>query len=89
MTRGDVEFRALTIALEDRMPPCTGDPRFVREPHELAPGEADALGLTICRGCPLKWACRAYGEAARPPAGVWAGRTYPPSQRRRREEARG
>ena len=77
-------YAALARAMNDTTPPCTGDDRFILEPHELAPDEINHLGLTICRTCPLRPLCRAYADTARPPAGVWAGRTYP---KRTKEEA--
>lgn len=80
-------YRALTIALADSdAPPCTDDPRFILEPSQIAAQEVEHIGLTICRVCPLHALCRAYGDAARPTAGIWAGRTYKPRQRRTRKE---
>lgn len=84
MNRGDVAYRALSVALANAdAPPCTDDPRFILEPHELAPDELTHLSTKICRPCPLRDLCRAYGTAARPPAGVWAGRVYPGAKTRK------
>lgn len=86
--RGDVEYRALAAALaEADAPPCTGDPRFILDPHEINETELNHLWATTCRDCPLRDLCRAYGDAARPPAGVWAGRTYLPRTRRKKGAA--
>ena len=76
MAKGDTEYRRLTDAMNDHMPPCSGYPRFILDRHEIAPDELSHISLTICRTCPIKQPCRAYGEAARPGAGIWAGRTW-------------
>lgn len=78
--RGTEEYAALARALDHTTPPCTGDPRFILEPHELARQEVDYLSRTVCRPCPLLALCAAYGRAARPPAGIWGGRTYKPAK---------
>lgn len=82
MTRGDAEYRRLAAALADAdAPACTDDPRFILEPHELATDELAHLAA-VCRPCPFRALCRDYGNAARPPAGIWAGNTYPPRTKR-------
>ncbi|WJL95863.1 WhiB family transcriptional regulator [Microbacterium sp. ET2] len=87
MSRADVAYRVLHDALaEIEAPACTGDDRFLLESHELAPEELQHLGATVCRPCPVRGLCRDYGNAARPPAGVWAGRVYPTPKRRTAKE---
>ncbi|MBD3942809.1 WhiB family transcriptional regulator [Microbacterium sp. NEAU-LLC] len=77
--KADAAYLALSHALDEiDAPPCTDDPRFILDIDQLAPGEAAFLGRTVCNTCPIKWACIAYAEAARPSAGIWAGRTYKP-----------
>ncbi|WP_394289091.1 WhiB family transcriptional regulator [Microbacterium sp.] len=83
MSRGDAEYLALHAALNETTPPCSNDPRFILDANAYAPGEAAELKRTVCNPCPLLRLCRAYAEAARPEAGVWAGRTYPSTKRRR------
>lgn len=73
---GAAEYRALSDALRDITPPCTGDRRFILDSHEIAADELSHLALTVCRPCPLSALCRAYGAAERPKAGIWGGRTY-------------
>lgn len=77
MSRGDEEYRTLSAALATiDAPECSGDPRFLLEAHEIAADELSHLSNTICRPCPLRDLCRAYGAIARPPAGIWGGRVY-------------
>ena len=85
-SRGAAEYRALSYALDHVTPPCSDDPRFSLDPREIAPDELNHIGATICRRCPIKPACRAYGDTARPLAGIWAGKTYKPMQGRTRGE---
>jgi hypothetical protein len=75
--------RLAEVLTETPAPPCTGDDRLTLELSELAPNEATHLGFTVCMACPIKPECIAYADAARPPVGVWAGRTYPPRGRAR------
>ncbi len=79
--RGEAEYRALMLATDDCTPSCTGDPRFILDGDQLAPQELAHLKHKICHPCPLRALCEAYAEAARPPAGVWAGRTYKPGRK--------
>ncbi|KAA9133711.1 WhiB family transcriptional regulator [Microbacterium caowuchunii] len=79
----DAAFAALSFALQDIVPPCDGDPRFILEPREISRSELWHLSITKCRGCPVRKLCAAYGDAARPEAGIWAGKTYGPGARRR------
>lgn len=74
--RGTNEYRALSYALERVTPDCSGDPRFILGPHEIAADELRNISIRICRPCPLNALCAAYGTAARPKAGIWAGRVY-------------
>lgn len=46
-------------------------------------GEITHLGATICQPCPIRPLCRAYGNAVRPPAGIWAGAVYKPRKPRK------
>lgn len=79
MSKGDAEYRRLSEALANaEAPACTDDPRFILEPHEIAQAELTHISVTICRPCPLRDLCRAYAAAARPTAGIWAGKTYAP-----------
>ena len=36
---------------------------------------ATARAKAVCRGCPVREACRAYAVATRQPWGIWGGRT--------------
>lgn len=86
-TKTDAAYAALAKALDEHdAPPCTDDPRFILDPEQLAPDEPAFLGRTVCHGCPIRWACIAYANTARPAAGVWAGRTYPPRKHRTSKE---
>ncbi|WJL95879.1 WhiB family transcriptional regulator [Microbacterium sp. ET2] len=87
MNHGDRAYRALHLALADAdAPECSGDDRFILEHHELAADEVKHLRLTVCGPCPLRTLCRAYGDAARPQAGIWGGKVYPPPKPRKRAE---
>lgn len=71
---------ALTAALEHDRPACHRDARFIDD-------DVPAAALApICAACPVRAACAAYGAAARPAGGVWAGRRYG-QHRRAKEEA--
>jgi len=83
VTRADDLYRALARVLEETTPECTDDPRFLLEPPQIATDELTFIGLTICRPCPIRTECRAYAEQAKPPVGIWAGRTYSPRKRRK------
>ncbi|WP_282826944.1 WhiB family transcriptional regulator [Gulosibacter sediminis] len=64
------EFQELHDAMQIIDPACLADDRFTADNApvgDLAP---------ICAGCPLTPFCEAYALAARPSAGVWAGRRY-------------
>lgn len=63
-------YERLAQALEMMGAPCEGDPRFTTDNAPL-----DAL-QPICAGCPIQMLCDEYARAARPAAGVWAGRRY-------------
>lgn len=80
--RAAASYGALNAALADTTPPCSGDPRFILEPHEIAPAELMHLRGSICFPCPLRSLCAAYAEEAWPPAGIWAGRMYRIGSRR-------
>ncbi len=82
--KGEEEYRALARALDTHTPRCIDDERFIAEDLERV--EVTRLGLTVCNPCPIKALCAAYATKARPPAGIWAGKTYPASQRRGEKE---
>ncbi|MFJ2542743.1 WhiB family transcriptional regulator [Microbacterium sp. NPDC087589] len=71
-------FTALSNALDIVAPGCRDDGRFTLDPHELQREELGFLSVRVCWPCPVRDLCRAYAEAARPAAGVWAGRVYGP-----------
>lgn len=74
--RAAASYAALSTALADITPPCSNDPRFILEHHEIAPAELLHLRGAICFPCPLRSLCAAYATEAQPPAGVWAGQVY-------------
>lgn len=73
--KGQDEYRALTDALEQTRPPCHGDWRYIQDRHELDDGDVSAM-QRVCRVCPLRDICSAYARAAKPSAGMWAGRYW-------------
>lgn len=73
--RGAAEYAALVDALEEVTPRCRDDARFILERAELAADDLTDM-RAMCALCPLLAACGAYGTAARPPAGMWAGHLY-------------
>lgn len=78
MTRiasGHAEYLALSKALDDVTPACSNDWRYIQNRDMLDPEDVTAM-QRACRACPLQALCRAYGDAARPPAGMWAGRFW-------------
>jgi hypothetical protein len=84
--KGQEEYRALTDALHDVTPPCSPDWRFVQERDQV--DEQDLIAMRLaCARCPLSDLCRSYADAARPSAGMWAGRYW--GRRERSLPARG
>lgn len=83
MTTAEDALKALDLAMQDVDPACQGDGRFVLDDQP-----AHTLRY-ICNECPLIELCRAYAKAAKPPAGVWAGRRwyYPKTRRSKRTGA--
>lgn len=74
----EAAFAALARALDDEAPGCKGDARFTLDAHELTREQVNALSVRVCAPCPLRDLCDAYGQLARPKAGVWAGQVYGP-----------
>lgn len=74
-TRGTEEYRELSDAMTETSTPCNGDWRFIQERDQI-----DDAGLIEmrrgCARCPLQPLCRTYADAARPSAGMWAGRYW-------------
>lgn len=64
------EYEALQQATMNRRPACQDDLRFTLD----AP--ATRALATICNTCEVFAECHHYAAAARPPAGVWAGRRW-------------
>lgn len=77
------EYSELAKAMEDTEPACADDPRFTLDEHQVHEQEAVLL-RSICRGCPLRAECDAYGRAAKPTSGIWAGRYYGHTPRKER-----
>lgn len=75
------EWAALQRAVLDLGAACDRDDRFTLDDPPTA------LLVPVCRRCPARAACGAYGRAARPTAGFWAGDTYAPPARRPKETA--
>ncbi|KJQ54153.1 WhiB family transcriptional regulator [Microbacterium sp. SA39] len=80
--RAETAFDALARALDDAAPGCKGDTRFTLDAHQLQRDEVTFLSVKVCRPCPLRALCQDYAEAAKPQAGVWAGRVYGPRRGR-------
>lgn len=76
-----VEHDALLTALEHYRPPCRGDARFTDDDQR-----ATDLAM-ICARCSIVVECGEYADAARPPAGIWAGRRWPATTPRKRVTA--
>lgn len=82
MTRADDRYADLALALlAHPEPPCLGNDRFTADLIDFERDEPTQLAATVCSRCPVKPECVAYADAARPPAGVWGGRTYPLRQK--------
>ncbi|WP_194763965.1 WhiB family transcriptional regulator [Microbacterium sp. UFMG61] len=78
MTRagsGHAEYLALSKALDDVTPACSNDWRYIQDREVLDPDDVAAM-QRACRACPVQSLCRTYGDAARPSAGMWAGRFW-------------
>lgn len=73
--KGAAEYLALSRALDEASPPCSNDGRYIRDRDDLNPEDVSIMRLA-CSGCPVQHLCRTYGEAARPSAGMWAGRFW-------------
>lgn len=70
------EYTALVDALEHYRPPCHADPRFTDDDQR-----ATDLAM-ICARCSILPECGEYADAARPAAGIWAGRRWTTTQRK-------
>ncbi|WP_127475050.1 WhiB family transcriptional regulator [Microbacterium sulfonylureivorans] len=79
---GIEEYAALLAAMDKTEPVCMGDDLFIRDREDVTPEEQEDMRQT-CAQCPLYDLCRAYGEAAHPTGGYWAGRYYGSATRRR------
>lgn len=69
--RGVDEYAALHEAMKRSAPACRGNDAFTAD--RVPPDELTRLA-SICRACPVLSECDAFATAARPEAGVWAGR---------------
>lgn len=74
--RAAAALDALGEVLGTVEPPCRGDDRSILDAGQLHRDEAAFLTAAICGVCPVRALCAAYAEAARPTAGLWAGRVY-------------
>ena len=69
----EAEYATLQDALQQYTPPCAGDNRYTADELDEATRAELSAGCDLCTIRPL---CRAYATAARPRAGMWAGRHY-------------
>jgi hypothetical protein len=76
-----VAYAALSEALVELAPRCRDDVRFTLD--GLQHDEVAFLSMQVCWPCPVRTLCHEYAEAARPDAGVLAGRVYGPAARGR------
>ncbi len=80
--KGVAEYHLLTDAVRDTPTPCRNDPRFIQERDQI--DSSDLLAMKrVCLQCPLLALCGTYAEAARPSAGMWAGRFWGRTERTR------
>jgi hypothetical protein len=79
-TTGVKEYQTLSDALIDTTVPCGDDGRFVQERDQIGTAELNAM-KNACTQCPLLSLCHDYAKAARPPAGMWAGRFWGRAER--------
>jgi hypothetical protein len=70
MTAASDAYQALHSAMETTSPLCRDDSRFIDD--TINPARV----VELCNLCPLFAACRAYAIAARPSAGIYAGRRW-------------
>jgi len=78
--RGTDEYNTLLDALNTYTPPCHSDDRYTADDIDEATRVELVTGCDLCR---ISGLCRAYASKARPPAGIWAGRTYPVPKKRK------
>ncbi len=72
---GEAEYRDLVQAYEHSTPACRGDWRFIQDREEIDTDHIGQMART-CRTCPLLDLCDTYARAAKPNAGMWAGRYW-------------
>ena len=73
MSRASEAYDTLQKAMTVTLAPCDGIELFTADTLS----NADKAALTaICDTCLLFDKCRTYADAARPTAGLWAGKTY-------------
>lgn len=70
----------LQRALDEYPPACLGDFRFISDWYPL-PELAE-----ICGECPVFSECKEYADRARPTGGVWSGRRYGATSKRKGDE---
>lgn len=73
MTAEELAWQALSDALDEVTPRCTGNPLFTSD--RLTNEEREALGY-MCAGCPVFTRCADYADAAGVRAGFWAGQLF-------------
>ena len=73
MRRTTTAYTDLVAAIEANAAPCRGDDRYTAD--TLTPEEMGEV-KEKCSACPVFLLCRDYAFAARPPAGIWAGKRW-------------
>lgn len=58
--------------------------RFFPEPRETGYMATVAAAVAICRTCPIQAPCLLYAQSIPDVYGIWGGRVFTPSQKRRR-----
>jgi hypothetical protein len=72
MAKGNAEWQTLQAGIDETRPACVGDDRFILDDDQIKAAEL----ANVCNLCPLLAECAAYANAARPPAGIWAGKRW-------------
>ena len=73
MSKASDAYNTLHNAMTTTIAPCSGLDLFTADDLNAADM---AVLVPICETCPLFALCDAFGQAARPAAGVWAGKRY-------------
>lgn len=70
MTRATEAFAELVKVMQEHVPACRDDLRFILDDTRAK----EVVG--ICHRCPAFPECETYAQVAKPKGGIWAGKRW-------------